>query len=165
MSSMRLQRPLYTRKPVDRIKLRLVVQGLPAGAHIDVTDLQLQPGELATGVTVNPREAGSRRGRTQYRNGVIHNGMEIVALANIDRATPTRLEIRNAVGDTRIGSYRFGHLDGTPAIADARTHTATHGYGRPPVITQRSDLYLHTALAGRAHLRLQWDDREMGEVP
>ncbi|MCT1607149.1 hypothetical protein M3B43_07380 [Nesterenkonia massiliensis] len=157
---MRLQRPLYTRKPVRQIRLRVITEDLPDGAWVDVTDLQLQPGEAATGVTVNPREAGTTAGRTQYRNGVAHDGMEIVALANIDRATPARLEVRSARGHTRIGSYRFGELNGTPAYADARTHRASHGHGRPPVVTARSDLYLRTKLNNRAHLRLTWEDRE-----
>lgn len=161
---MRLQRPIYVRKPVAEIQLRVVTRDLPDDSLVEVTDLQLQPGEAATGAEApNPREVGSTAGRTQYRNGVIHDGVEVVILANVDRATPTRQEVRNALGETRVGTYRYGTLNGAPAYADARTHRADRGWGRPLVLTERNDAYLRTKVEGgnaRAHLRLAWEDRE-----
>lgn len=161
---MRVQRPLYAPKPVAEIRLRVVAREIPGDGEVDITDVQLQSGELASGVTVNPREAGTTAGGSHYRNGVVHAGMEVVALANIDKATPTRMEVLNSRGDVRIGSYRFGERNNFSAYADARTHRASHGWGRPPVITERSDLNLRTyGITGRVHLRLRWEDREPGE--
>jgi len=158
---MRLQRPLYAQKPIEQIRLRIVGRDIPAGAELEVTDVQLQPGEEATGVGVNVREAGTTAGGTHWRNGVVHEGMEVLALANIDRATPVRMEVLNARADTRIGSYRFGTPPAGRAHVDGRTHSASAGWGRPPIITERSDLYLTTIEAeGRAHLRLQWEERQ-----
>lgn len=157
---MRLQRSVYVRKPVREITLRVRAAGLPEGAHIDVTDVQLTPGATPGGVTVAPQEAGTMAGgATQWRNGVVHDGMEVVALADPDRTTPAKVTVLNASGSTRLGSFRFGNVQGRAEV-DPRSHRATHGWGRPPLITQRSDLYLRTQCEGRAHLRLEWEDRE-----
>lgn len=158
---MRLQRPFYPEKRVAELTLRIRAFDIPDGARIDFTDVQLQPGMHPSGVTDNPREQGTTpEGGPQYRNGTIHDGMEVVAMANIDRPTPVRMSVHNAAGDTQVGSYRFGTLRGEDAAVDGRQHTATHGWGRAPIITQRSDLYLRTNIEGRAHLRLEWEDRE-----
>lgn len=152
---------MQTRKPVAEVTLRFEARDVPGSARIDVTDIQMQPGEQPTGIVPNPREAGtSVTGRRQYRNGVIHEGMEVVALANLDRTTPAKVMVRDGFGDVRVGGFRFGDLSGEVAEADAQTHSASHGWGRPPIITERSDLYLRTQLQGRAHLRLEWEDRE-----
>lgn len=158
---MRLQRPVYVRKPVAEITLRVVARDLPSGAEVDVTDLQIQPGERTSGVAVNVREVGSRPGDHHYRNGVIHDDLEVIVMANTDRATPTRMEVLGADDDIRVGSYRFGTPANGRGWVDGRTHRANAGWGRPPVITQRSDLYLRTHLeGGRAHMRMQWRDRD-----
>lgn len=156
---MRLQQPIHVSKPVQSIRLRLTTNDLPASAAVTITDVQLQPGEQPTGVVPNPREAGTFPGPAQYRNGVVMDGLEIAALANSDRAAPTRLEVRGTTENTRIGSYRFGKLRGT-AIADGTRNTATQGHGRSPVITQRSDLALTAHTDQRVHMRLAWHDRE-----
>ncbi|WP_346921685.1 hypothetical protein [Glutamicibacter creatinolyticus] len=155
---MRLQQPLYVDKPVRSIKLKITAKDVPTSAAVIITDVQLQPGEQATGIVPNPREAGTTQGRPQYRNGVVNPGLEVVALSNSDKAAPVRLNVRNAKGNTRIGSYRFGKLNGD-AIADGPNHTATHGYGLAPIITERSDLHLRNAIDGRVHLRLAWHER------
>ncbi|MDZ5077860.1 hypothetical protein [Nesterenkonia sp. HG001] len=157
---MRLQRPLHTPGGVRRITLRIRARDLPATARIDITDVQLQPGKPATGVTVSPREVGTRPGGRQYRNAVIQDGLEVVALANLDAATPVQVGVATtSPGDVRVGSYRFGEVDGTAEV-DGRRHKASQGWGRPPIITRRSDLWVRTETDDRAHLRLAWEDRE-----
>lgn len=158
---MRLQRPIHTDGRVTRIRLRITVQDIPGTATLRLTDLQLQPGEQATGVVPNPREAGTVARGAEYRNGVIAGDMEIVCLSNADRAAPARIEVRNGDGDARIGGYRFGRVQGT-ARASAEMHTASQGYGLVPTITQRSDLTMRTSTEGRVHLRVAWTNREEG---
>lgn len=155
---MRLQRPVRPSKRVQHLTVRIISGGLPAGATADVTDVQLQGGGQSTGEVPNWGDILTGVGGRQWRNGVVHDGMEVVALANIDRATPTRVEV-HADDDVRIGTYRFGRVDGT-AHVDGRTLDASQGWGSPPVITQRSDLTVRTYTTGRAHLRLEWRDRE-----
>lgn len=155
---MRLQRPIFVNKPVSAITIRVITAEVPTSASVRITDIQLQAGEQATGVVPNPAEVGTTRGRPQYRNGIIRPGLKLVALSNADRAAPVRVEVRNAAGATRIGSYRFGPLNGR-AVVDGPSGTATHGHGRAPIITERQDLHLNTELEGRAHLRLAWHER------
>lgn len=155
---MRLQQPIFVDKPVQSIRLRITATDVPTSAAVLVTDIQLQAGEQATGIVPNPREAGTTQGRAQYRNGVLNPGLKLVALSNADAAAPVHMEIRNASGATRIGSYRFGVLSGTASV-DGEAHTASHGHGRAPIITERQDLHLTTTLQGRAHLRLAWHER------
>jgi len=154
----RLQQSLYTEKRVTSIRLRITATDVPESAAVLITDVQLQSGELATGVVPNPREVGTTQGGAQYRNGVVNNRMTLVALSNADAAAPVRMSVRNAKGDTRVGSYRFGELNGS-AVADAREHSATHGWGRPPTITERSNLNMEAFATGRLHLRLAWNER------
>ena len=156
---MRLQQPIYVDKPVASLKLKLMATDVPDSASVTITDVQLQAGELATGVVPNQIEVATNEGQAQYRNGVVNNRMSVFALSNADSASPARLTVRNARGETRIGSYRFGEIYGT-ATANARNHTATHGWGRPPIITARQDCNLEAFATGRLHLRLAWNDRE-----
>lgn len=159
---MRLTQQLWTLGgTVERVTLRVQARDVPEGAHVRVTDVQLTPGERAVGVVPNPREAGTvRTAREQYRNGVVHAGMEVLALANPDRATPTRLTVMDAQAETRLGSYRFGTPPGGEATVDGETLTATHGHGRAPVITERCDFTFHTIEAtGRVHARMSWTER------
>lgn len=154
----RLQQPLYVDKPVASVKLRVMARDVPTSAAVIVTDIQLQAGELATGVVPNPAEVGTTAGRAQYRNGVINNKLSVIALSNGDRAAPVRVNVRNAAGVTRIGSYRFGDVQGD-ATVDGPNGTATHGWGRAPIITERQDLHLEAEATGRIHLRLAWHER------
>ena len=154
----RLQQPLYVTKPVASIRLRVMARDVPTSAAVTVSDIQLQAGEQATGVAPNPAEVGTTAGRAQYRNGVVNNKLSVIALSNGDRAAPVRVDVRNASGMTRVGSYRFGDVQGN-ATADGPNHTATHGYGRAPIVTERQDLHLNAEATGRIHLRLAWHER------
>lgn len=155
---MRLQQPIYAAKPVNSIKLRIAATDVPTSAAVRITDVQLQPGELPTGVVPNPSEVGTTPGRWQFRNGVINPGLTIVALSNADKAAPVRLLVENASGQTTIGSYRFGALNGS-AHTDAKAHAATDGWGRAPIVTERQDLTLRTDIENRLHARLMWNER------
>lgn len=155
---MRLQQPIFADKPVRNIRLRISARDVPASAAVKVTDIQLQPGETATGVVFNPREVGTTPGRAQYRNGVINPGLRVLALSNADKAAPVRMAISGASGPVRVGSYRFGNVRGT-ATVDGPKHSATQGHGRAPIVTERQDLNLRTELLKRAHLRLAWEER------
>jgi len=155
---LRLQQPIHVDKPVQSIKLRITATDVPLSAAVLITDIQLQPGEQATGIVPNPAETGTTPTREQYRNGVINPGLKVVALSNAGKATPLTINVRGK-GRTQIGSYRFGTLNG-PALADGERHTASHGYGLVPIITERQDLNLDTVVASRAHLRLGWTERE-----
>lgn len=159
---MRLQFPFHAAGRVTQIDLKITARGLPDGARVDVTDVQLQPGQAASGVYHNPRELGSVTEGPQYRNGVIHDGLEVVALSNSDRGAPVRLEVTGHTGSTRLSSYRFGSINGT-AIVDGAAREASQGYGLPPVITERSDLTLRAQTDERVHLRAIWNDRGGGE--
>lgn len=155
---MRLQYPFYAEGRVARIDLRVTARDLPEGARADITDVMLQPGADGSGAYGNPRELGTVSQGPQYRNGVIHDGLEVIALSNSDRGAPARLEVRGNSTSTRVGSYRFGRLDGT-AVADGPAHEATQGWGRVPIVTERSDLTLRAYTDERAHLRVSWNDR------
>lgn len=156
---MRLQQPLYAKKPVASIRARFVAKDLPSSASIRITDVQLQSGEMASGPTFNPAEAGTTKLDAQYRNGVVKQGLDLVAVSNSDKAVPLRMQVRNANGNTRFASYRFGVVNGT-ATVNGTNHTATHGHGLLPVITERQDLFLKTFIEGRLHIRLAWNERE-----
>ncbi|MDI3330124.1 MAG: hypothetical protein QJR09_05225 [Micrococcus sp.] len=157
---MRLQLPIWARKRVAGLTVRVKADGIPAGASLEITDVQLQQGKLTTGPTPSVQELGVRAGGgRQYRNGVIHEGLEVVALANGDRAAPVRVQVRGQ-GNVRVGSFRFGNVQGT-AVVDGRAGTATQGWGRAPMVTERADLWLPCKLDDRAHMRVQWD--EMGD--
>lgn len=155
---MRVTQPFWTiEQRVEQIKLRVTARNTPAGSSILITDVQLQPGSDATGVVPNVRESGTNTDATHYRNGVVHDGLDVVVLADPDRSSPARMEVLNADADTRIGSYRFGSPGS--AYVDGREHDASAGWGRAPIITERSDLYLTPYIGQRVHLRLSWTDR------
>lgn len=155
---MRLQQPIYAAKPAVSIRLRVKATDVPTSAAVRVTDLQLQAGELASGVVPNPSEAGTTPSREQFRNGVIVPGLQVVALSNSDEAVPVKMELLNATGPARVGAYNF--QEGTAAgVVDGLTHTANRGHGFAPVITPRQDLNLQNQIARRAHLRLSWRER------
>lgn len=155
---MRLQQPIHVDKPVVSIRLKISATDVPLSAAVLITDIQLQAGEQATGIVPNPAETGTTPTREQYRNGVINPGLKVVALSNAGKATPLTMHVRGQ-GPVRIGSYRFGTLNG-PALADGERHTASHGHGLVPIVTERQDLNLDTEITSRAHLRLEWTERE-----
>lgn len=170
---MRLTGKFYTLtgRPTE-ITLRIGVSGMPDTATVAVTDVQVQKGDDPTGLVPNPREAGTTATPTQrWVNGAINGDMVIVALSNNLTATPARSRIEGMHGDTaKVGDMHFGEVDGA-AWADARTHDNSQGYGRPPTITERSDLMLGCKIGdtgdewepkagARGHLRLSWIERE-----
>lgn len=156
---MRLRQSIYSKpKGVVSIRLRISAFDVPTSATVRVTDIQLQHGETPTGVVFNPREVGTMPGRSQYRNGVAPPGLRIVALSNADKAAPARMGVKDAAGPVRVGSYRFGDVQGSASV-DGANGTATHGFGRAPIITERQDMNLRTELLKRAHLRLSWEER------
>ena len=154
---------LVTRIPAARgrvaaIRVNLIYDGDEESEGIDVTDVQLQPGS-PSGVVPNPDDVQVRRGAKQYRNGIVAPSTDqIIILSNSDLASPTRVTVTpSGPAEVRIGSYRFGKISG-PAYADAATGTATHGWGRPPVLTERADGHVAVTLDRPAHLTLEWAD-------
>lgn len=169
---MRLTGAFYTLtgRPVE-MTLRITVRGLPEGTSVSITDVQLQQGDQPTGIVPNPREAGTVQTPVQrWANGVVNGDMVIVALSNNLAATPARVQVEGVRDRVQIGDMRFGRVEGS-AWADARTHSSSQGWGRPPTITERSDLRLRGKVGdtgdewepkpgARAHLRLSWIERE-----
>lgn len=153
---MRVQRPIWPKKRVAAITLRLSAQSIPTGAKLDITDIQLQAGKQTTGPAPSPSELIPALAGRQFRNGVVHDGMEVVALANGDRAAPVTVKVSGR-GDIRVGSFRFGEVIGSAEV-DGRAGAATQGWGRAPTVTERSDLVVWCALADRAHLTLNWEE-------
>lgn len=142
---------------VDSITLQVRVEDLPDGAAVDLTDLVLMPGADPVGVVPHPDDVGPRRGLRQFRNGVVTRSDVVIALANPDRASPTRIHV-SAAGDVRVGGFRFGAVRGS-AVADGEAGTATQGWGLVPVITERSDLHARVDITSPAHVIVEWVDR------
>lgn len=155
---MRVQRPFWPQKRVSQITLRITASSIPDGASLDITDIQLQAGQLSTGPAKHPDELVPVQTGRQYRNGVIHDGMEVVALSNGDRAAPATIKVIGR-GKMRVGSFRFGEVVASAQV-DGRAGTATQGWGRAPTVTERSDLLVRCELSDRAHLLLSWDEME-----
>lgn len=144
---------------VAAVTVRVEYVGTASSDGADVTDVQLQPGE-ASGVVPNPADLRPLAAPRQWRNGVIpRSADEVIVLANSDRAAPTRVDVTpSAAGDVRVGSFRFGRIAG-PAWADAETSTAPTGWGRPPVLTERSDGHLQVLTDRPVHVTVGWSDR------
>lgn len=152
---MRLQRAIYAQQRVSEITLRVRARSLPEASRVDVTDVQLQAGEEASGPAVNVEEVAPAPVPARHTNGVLFDGMEAVILSNLDETAPAAVEVRNGAGQIRAGSFRFGRVDGRAEV-DGRAGTATQGWGRAPVVTARSDLMLRAEAEGRAHIRVSW---------
>lgn len=155
---MRLTAPFYIGGRPESVTLRISADDLPDTASVDITDVQLQAGAMATGLSPNVEEAGTTPSGMQRRNGVIRGDQQVVALSNADAAAPVGVEVVNAAGDITIAAFGFGRVDGSAAV-DGRAHFASQGHGHAPIITERSDLHLRTHVEGTAHLRLEWEDR------
>ena len=78
-------------------------------------------------------------------------------LANADKASPARVHVSGS-GDVRVGGFRFGRVRGS-ALADGEAGTATQGWGRVPVVTERSDLQVRVDITAPAHITVEWVDR------
>lgn len=155
---------LVTRIPatlgrVARITVRVEYSGTAASDGVDVTDLQLQNGE-ATGVVPNPADLAPLTAPRQWRNGVVPRSTdEVIVLANSDRAAPTRVDVRpHGAGSVRVGSFRFGNISG-PQWASAENGQASRGWGRAPVLTERSDGHIDVDTDLPLHLTVGWSDR------
>lgn len=155
---------LVSRIPAGRgrvaaVTVRLLYDGSADSPGIDVTDLQLQPGD-PSGVVPHPDDVKIVTGGAQYRNGVVPRSDDtVLVLANEDTAAPTAVTVHPAgLGSARVGSYRFGRISGTASV-DGGTNTATHGYGRPPILTERSDGHLRVDVEVPVHLTIGWRSR------
>jgi len=118
-------------------------------ALIDVTDIQLDPGSFVTGWTLAPPDLGVQPvNGWQFRNGVIKTGHEVILVADVDSASPTRWDIRggNPV-NVQVGSYHFGSA--SSGSVDGWAHTATQGAGIPPHITANADVDVAMRTSGR----------------
>ena len=169
---MRLTGKFYTleNRPAE-ISLRLAVDALPGNATVSITDVLLQAGADPTGLVPNPREVGTvNTGVQRWANGAVIGDMVIVALSNTLASTPARVAVEGVDADVQIGDMHFGRVNRS-AWADARTHSNSQGWGRPPTITERSDLRLAAKIGDtgddwepkpgeRAHARLSWIERE-----
>lgn len=142
---------------VDRITLQVRVEDMPDDVEVDVSDVVLAPGADPSGVVPHPSDVALRRGLRQFRNGVVTRSDTIIALANPDSASPTRVHVA-ASGEVRVGGFRFGAVRGS-AIADGDAGTASQGWGRVPVITERSDLHARVDTTAPAHVIVEWVDR------
>lgn len=143
---------------VDRITVRVRVEGLDAGEWVDVTDVQLQAGRMPTGRVPHPSDLRIRARGRRWFNGVVPRSDEVIAMANSDLAAPTRVRVYGS-GEVRVGSYRFGQVSGS-ATADGENHEATQGWGHVPVITERSDLHARVETNAPVLVIVDWRDRE-----
>ena len=141
---------------VAAVTVQVRCEGLPDGVAVDVTDVLLQPGD-PTGTVPHPGDVSVRPGGRQYRNGVVVRSDTIIAMSNSDQATPARVTAR-ANADVRVGSFRFGRVRGT-ALVDGEAGTATQGWGRAPIITERSDLQARVTVSAPTHITVDWADR------
>ena len=144
---------------VAQITVHLRYDGTETSPGVDVTDVQLQPG-APSGVVPHPSDLRLRTGGARWRNGVIPRSTdEVIILSDDDRAAPTRIDVRPAgAGNVRVGSFRFGQLTG-PGHADGETLTASQGWGRVPVITERSDGHVPVTADRPVHLTVAWSER------
>lgn len=141
---------------VASITVQVRSEDLPDGFEVDVTDVQLQPGD-PTGTVPHPGDVSIKAGARQYRNGVVVRSDTIIAMSNADRTTPARVTARGNA-DVRVGSFRFGRVRGTAQV-DGGTGNATQGWGRPSIITERSDLQARVAVSAPTHITVDWADR------
>ena len=135
--------------PVKEIRFRVQARRTPAGAHVDVSDVQVQPGWAITGYTPSPLDIGVEPVEGwQFRNGVVYGNSTLVVVADTPSASPTRWEVTRANGRCRIGDYHLGHV--TTAVIDGHAGTASQGAGIPPHLTARADNDVPIELEGRA---------------
>lgn len=142
---------------VDRVTVQVRVEDLPDGVAVDVTDVQLQPGADASGVVPHPSDVAVRSGQRQFRNGTVTRSDTVIALANPDRASPARIHVAGS-GQVRVGGFRFGAVSGS-AVADGAAGTASQGWGRVPLVTERSDLQARVEITKPTQVIVEWVDR------
>ena len=158
--TVRLAGRFYTGgKRVVGIKLRITAEYIPTGAEVQVTDVQLQAGAAHSGYAFAPEDIDIRPHGRHYVNGTINRTQPVMMLANMLKSTGMKLDILDAEGgNVQLGTYRFGPVLGE-ATADGEQHDATQGWGRVPIITERSDLQIVAKVEERIHVRAAWTDR------
>ena len=144
---------------VTSITVRVIYDGTATSVPVEVTDVQLQPGE-ASGVVPHPSDVSIAATDMQYRNGVIPRPVsEVIVLANSDIATPTLVTVApSRPTNVEVGAYRFGRIS-TPQWADGARNAATTGQGRTPVITERCDGYTDVQAEAPLHITFGWANR------
>ncbi len=151
MTWVRLFGRIHPSEPDKRIeqiafRVRAVV---PGGARVDVTDIQAQPGKLVTGWTLHPSDLGVKGvAGWNWRNAVVSGDQQLVITADVDSASPTVWDIRGVSPGVRIDQYYFGAVGGGARV-DGEKHTATHGAGIPPHLTERADVTIPMHVDGR----------------
>lgn len=138
-------------RSIKKIRLRVIARQVPAGAEIDITDVQLQPGRHITGWSLNTRDLGVEPvDGWQWRNGVVYGDNNLIVVADAPAASPTRWEASRANGNLRIGDFHMGHTE--LAWVDGHAHQASQGAGIAPHLTARADIDVPVRLEGRALL-------------
>lgn len=143
---------------VESVKVRIVARDIPDGAEFGVTDVQLQAGRDPSGYSVNPEDVDVMERSRHYTNGTVTVSQPIMILSNMRFPSGTRIEVLDASSDVTVGDYRFGKVSGR-AVVDGETGTATQGWGRAPLITERSDLQVDVTIGSKIHIRGSWADR------
>lgn len=163
---MRLAGQFHTRgKRVVGLKLRIESNNIPPGAKVQVTDVQLQAGAEHSGYAFAPEDIDIRPRGRHYVNGTINKSQPVMMLANMLKSSGMKLDILDAEGGVvQLGTYRFGPVLGE-ATADGEKHAATQGWGRVPIITERSDLQIIAKVEERIHVRAAWNDLRDGKDP
>lgn len=158
---------LVTRIPasfgrVRRVTVRIRYDGTGTSDAVDVTDVQLQPGD-PSGVVPHPADVATVRGGGRWRNGIITRTTdEVIVMANDDAAAPTLIQVTPAgAADVRVGSFRFGRVTGRASVnGETGAKSGTAGWGRPPVLTERSDGHVAVTTTRPLHLSVGWADRK-----
>lgn len=146
---------------METVKLRITASDIPEGAEFGVTDVQLQAGRDPSGYEFNPEDVDVVERSRHYVNGTITTSQPIMILSNMRFPSGARLEVLDASSAVTIGDYRFGEVSGR-AVVDGESGTATQGWGRAPVITERCDLQVDVTIGSKIHLRGSWADRRDG---
>jgi len=151
-SSVRLFGAVYPHHdaPITNLTLRLVARGMPDGAQILVTDIQLEPGSFITGWTLNSVDLGVQDvDGWQFRNGILVDGLQTVVVSDVEAASPTRWDLRGAVPVTaQVDGYHFGAVKSSASV-DGWAHTASQGAGIPPHLTAGADVPVSVATTAR----------------
>lgn len=155
---------LVSRIPAARgrvmsITVHVIYDGTETSVPVEVTDVQLQPGN-ASGVVPHPADVSVAPTGIQYRNGCLPRSVdEVILLANSEVATPASIAVTPArPGQVTVGAYRFGDVNERETVDPAR-HSATTGYGRAPVISRRSDGYTNVSTETPLHITFGWQNR------
>lgn len=158
MANVRLFGRAYPQDPgkkVASLKLRVTAQDL-GEATVRVTDVQLQPGRMITGWVQRSEDRDIHSvERFQFRNGVVHEDMTVIVMAETPDASPTRWDVRGGSGQVEVGGFDFGRVSGSASV-DGTKQTATQGAGIPPHLTARADVDVPVKVTGGRALLTCW---------